>query len=251
MTDNPHTAGPSLEGWERLGFNDRNISSIGGSNASVDVKIEICQIINTNEDKIKSLMDATGFKAINLSSILAGSGINFEENLKLLLSHENKLRDIIYDSDFEPKNISHILHGFKNFEKNVNDLYECREKLKEIKDVCGKEKHGFKTQNLSSILSGHSGKLGAYEDDKGNNKDGAIDILYLGAEELKFLSKHYKAPSMSEIFANIPTELLVNALDRWNELLKEPGPLNGNVPANAETHIHDTSPASVLGEKHR
>ena len=131
-------------------FTAKNISSIGGrGKKNPPALLELIRsTLAANADDLSQLMEATGFDAKSISSMLAGAGAHIATGIAALVEHKDKLKEIItVDKTFDAKSISSMLAGAgAHIATAINDIYTRRDKLKAL---CTK----FKSTEIATRLN--------------------------------------------------------------------------------------------------
>ena len=118
------------------GFTEKNVSSIGGQGKKNSPKTLafIRATLTEKADDLSVLMEATGFDAKSISSMLHGAGAHIATGIAALVEHKDKLKEIItVDKTFDAKSISSMLNGAgAHIATGIAALVEHKDKLKEI-----------------------------------------------------------------------------------------------------------------------
>ncbi len=165
MTDN--LSETSQEAWQRLGFTETNISSIGGDGKRNPAQriADIKTAIDTHEETLASLMDQTGLKPSNISSMLSNSKARGAEAIEALCEDDvvpkvaalTTGRELDDDTNkeppfipYQPTTISSILGSSSaEIEQAVSALYKARPALQHFMDETAME-----LKNVSSMFQG-------------------------------------------------------------------------------------------------
>ena len=134
VSDEPASTIP--EPLVKLGFTEKNISSIGGRGKKNTPALlqHIRNTLNARADDLAALMEVTGFDAKSISSMLAGAGAHIATGIEALVEHKDELKKIITeDKTFDAKSISSMLNGAgAHIAEAIDTIYTRRDKLKAI-----------------------------------------------------------------------------------------------------------------------
>ena len=108
------------------------------------------ETLGKHASALKELMQETGFKRENISSLLHGAGKNMGLAIDTLVKYSPKLATLMQETGFSPSNISSLLHGAgKNMGLAIETLVDYSPKLATLM-----QETGFKPENISNMLHG-------------------------------------------------------------------------------------------------
>ncbi|MBN8542819.1 MAG: hypothetical protein J0M34_00970 [Alphaproteobacteria bacterium] len=120
---------------KRLGFTEKNISSIvgrGKRNSPKTLQL-IRETLTARADDLAALMEATGFDAKSLSSMLHGAGAHIATGIEALVANKDKLKGMVDAGTFDAKSLSSMLNGAgAHIAEAIDAIYTRQDKLNAI-----------------------------------------------------------------------------------------------------------------------